>query len=190
MAWPTVLTWRWIQCPPSNRLLPLGMSCSRESMKSRDGLSSALLQQGLVLQLNRLPEVEVRTPASWLRTGQSYKGRQVGRDGHPQAPQSPSSLIGDHMEGLQGFSQLLMGNWRGGKGPAFSQPELGSAPATRTDCGGAAWGKVGSPALHTALNSDGQTLSQLRHKSQGPVTPFGRSSQVMWQQLFLLWENR
>lgn len=41
MAWPTALTWGQIRCPQNNRLVPLGMSCSKESMKSREGSKSA-----------------------------------------------------------------------------------------------------------------------------------------------------
>lgn len=41
IAWPTALTWGRTQCPQGNGLLPLGMSCSKESMKSREGSRSA-----------------------------------------------------------------------------------------------------------------------------------------------------
>lgn len=60
---------------------------------------------------------------------------------------------------MQRVQSATDGELKGGKGPAFSQPELGSAPAMRTDYGGGAWGNVGSPAPHTPPNPGGQTLN-------------------------------
>lgn len=45
----TAVTWGQMQCPPSPRLLPLGMSCSKESMKSREGSRSAFSSKVLFL---------------------------------------------------------------------------------------------------------------------------------------------
>lgn len=70
MAWPTALTWVQIQCPQSNRLT-FGDVMLQGIQEVQGGVQVSLLKQGLVLQLNRLPEVEVGTELLGLGQRQS-----------------------------------------------------------------------------------------------------------------------
>lgn len=70
VAWPTALTWVQIQCPQSNRLT-FGDVMLQGIQEVQGGVQVSLLKQGLVLQLNRLPEVEVGTELLGLGQRQS-----------------------------------------------------------------------------------------------------------------------